>query len=108
MTNPTHTPDPQPTPDLIPLKGARLLHASEPSGDAIWQEGLIKQMTEGEPMRVRRFTGGLSRFRRVRLRMQSALLRLLGRALMTGGTGTVSRGDPVAQPAPCCRKGEGQ
>jgi putative DNA primase/helicase len=41
------------TPDLIPLIGARMVRASEPEEGARLQEGLIKEMTGGEPILVR-------------------------------------------------------
>lgn len=41
------------TPDLIPLIGARLVRASEPDEGTKWQEGLIKELTGGEPLLVR-------------------------------------------------------
>jgi putative DNA primase/helicase len=46
-------PDKTPTPDLIPLVGARDVRVSEPGEPAIWQDGLIKELTGGEPIRVR-------------------------------------------------------
>jgi hypothetical protein len=51
MPDRTHTPDTQP--DLVQIVGVRHLYASEPSEDAVWQEGLIKQVTKGEPQEVR-------------------------------------------------------
>ncbi|WP_138423705.1 DNA primase family protein [Maritimibacter alexandrii] len=41
------------TPDLIPLIGARLVRTSEPEEGAKLQEGLIKELTGGEPIMVR-------------------------------------------------------
>lgn len=41
------------TPDLVPLIGARMARASEPDEGTRWQEGLIKQLTGGEPIMVR-------------------------------------------------------
>ncbi|WP_439137569.1 DNA primase family protein [Roseicyclus sp.] len=41
------------TPDLVPLIGARLVRASEPSEGERLQEGLIKELTGGEPILVR-------------------------------------------------------
>ena len=41
------------TPDLIPLMGARSVRASEPEEGERLQEGMIKEMTGGEPMLVR-------------------------------------------------------
>ncbi len=41
------------TPDLIPLMGARMVRTSEPDEGQRLQEGLIKEMTGGEPMMVR-------------------------------------------------------
>lgn len=41
------------TPDLIPLVGARLVRASEPDEGEKLQEGLIKELTGGEPIMVR-------------------------------------------------------
>jgi putative DNA primase/helicase len=41
------------TPDLVPLIGARLVRASEPDEGVKWQEGLIKDLTGGEPILVR-------------------------------------------------------
>lgn len=41
------------TPDLINIVSARLVCASEPAEGEKWQEGLIKQLTCGEPMGVR-------------------------------------------------------
>jgi len=41
------------TPDLIPLIGARLVRVSEPDQGTRLQEGLIKELTGGEPILVR-------------------------------------------------------
>lgn len=41
------------TPDLVPLMGARLVRASEPEEGEKLQEGLIKELTGGEPILVR-------------------------------------------------------
>lgn len=41
------------TPDLVPMIGARFLRTSEPDEGMRWQEGLIKELTGGEPMLVR-------------------------------------------------------
>lgn len=41
------------TPDLIPLVGARMVRASEPDEGEKLQEGLIKELTGGEPILVR-------------------------------------------------------
>ncbi|MFC3180467.1 phage/plasmid primase, P4 family [Cypionkella sinensis] len=41
------------TPDLINIVGARMVRASEPEKGVQWQEGLIKQLTGGEPILVR-------------------------------------------------------
>jgi len=41
------------TPDLIPLLGARFVRTSEPDQGEKLQEGLIKQLTGGEPIAVR-------------------------------------------------------
>ncbi len=41
------------TPDLIPLMGARLVRTSEPDEGQRLQEGLIKELTGGEPLLVR-------------------------------------------------------
>lgn len=41
------------TPDLVPLIGARMVRASEPDEGMRWQEGLIKELTGGEPILVR-------------------------------------------------------
>lgn len=41
------------TPDLVPLIGARFVRAAEPDEGMRWQEGLIKELTGGEPMLVR-------------------------------------------------------
>ncbi|MDP3960297.1 MAG: phage/plasmid primase, P4 family [Pseudorhodobacter sp.] len=41
------------TPDLVPLIGARLVRAAEPDEGVRWQEGLIKDLTGGEPILVR-------------------------------------------------------
>lgn len=41
------------TPDLIPLVGARMVRASEPEEGEKLQEGLIKELTGGEPILVR-------------------------------------------------------
>lgn len=41
------------TPDLIPLTNARLVRSSEPEKGVQWKEGLIKQLTGGEPILVR-------------------------------------------------------
>jgi putative DNA primase/helicase len=41
------------TPDLIPLMGARMVRASEPEQGERLKEGLIKEMTGGEPMLIR-------------------------------------------------------
>jgi putative DNA primase/helicase len=45
------------TPDLIPLLGARFVRTSEPDQGTPLQEGLIKQMTGGEPIQVRPMYG---------------------------------------------------
>ncbi|MFC3059500.1 DNA primase family protein [Paenirhodobacter populi] len=41
------------TPDLMPLIGARFVRASEPNAGEKLQEGLIKELTGGEPIMVR-------------------------------------------------------
>jgi putative DNA primase/helicase len=41
------------TPDLVQLVGARFVRASEPDEGMRWQEGLLKELTGGEPMLVR-------------------------------------------------------
>lgn len=41
------------TPDLIPLIGARMVRTSEPDEGERLQEGLIKELTGGEPLLVR-------------------------------------------------------
>lgn len=41
------------TPDLIPLMGARMVRTSEPDEGQRLQEGLIKELTGGEPLLVR-------------------------------------------------------
>jgi putative DNA primase/helicase len=41
------------TPDLISIVNARMVRASEPEQGVKWQEGLIKQLTGGEPILVR-------------------------------------------------------
>ena len=41
------------TPDLISIVSARMVRASEPEKGVQWQEGLIKQLTGGEPILVR-------------------------------------------------------
>ncbi len=41
------------TPDLVPMIGARLVRASEPEKGVKWQEGLIKELTGGEPLLIR-------------------------------------------------------
>lgn len=41
------------TPDLVPLINARMGRASEPEKGVVWQEGLIKELTGGEPMLIR-------------------------------------------------------
>jgi putative DNA primase/helicase len=41
------------TPDLINIVAARMVRASEPEKGVQWQEGLIKQLTGGEPILVR-------------------------------------------------------
>ncbi len=41
------------TPDLVPMIGARFLRTSEPDEGMRWQEGLIKELTGGEPILVR-------------------------------------------------------
>ena len=41
------------TPDLISIVAARMVRASEPERGVQWQEGLIKQLTGGEPILVR-------------------------------------------------------
>ncbi|MCB1401260.1 MAG: hypothetical protein KDJ82_16200 [Rhodobacteraceae bacterium] len=41
------------TPDLIPLMGARMVRTSEPDEGQRLQEGLIKELTGGEPLQVR-------------------------------------------------------
>jgi putative DNA primase/helicase len=45
------------TPDLIPLMGSRFVRTSEPDHGTPLQEGLIKQMTGGEPISVRPMYG---------------------------------------------------
>lgn len=45
------------TPDLVPLMGARFVRTSEPDQGTPLQEGLIKQMTGGEPIQVRPMYG---------------------------------------------------
>ena len=39
--------------DLVPLVGARMVQASEPDQGQSLQEGLIKDLTAGEPITVR-------------------------------------------------------
>lgn len=41
------------TPDLVPLMGARMVRASEPDEGERLQEGIIKELTGGEPILVR-------------------------------------------------------
>lgn len=41
------------TPDLVPLMGARMVRTSEPDEGERLQEGLIKELTGGEPLMVR-------------------------------------------------------
>lgn len=41
------------TPDLMPLVGARMVRAAEPDEGVRWQEGLIKELTGGEPFLAR-------------------------------------------------------
>ena len=41
------------TPDLIPMIGARTVRVSEPDEGQRSQEGLIKELTGGEPILVR-------------------------------------------------------
>ena len=41
------------TPDLMSLVGARMVRASEPDEGVRWNEGFIKEITGGEPMKVR-------------------------------------------------------
>lgn len=41
------------TPDLVPLVGARSVRTSEPDQGVLLQEGLIKELTGGEPILVR-------------------------------------------------------
>lgn len=41
------------TPDLVPLMGARMVRASEPEEGERLQEGVIKELTGGEPILVR-------------------------------------------------------
>lgn len=41
------------TPDLVPLMGARFVRASEPEEGERLQEGLIKELTGGEPLLIR-------------------------------------------------------
>jgi putative DNA primase/helicase len=41
------------TPDLVPLMGARLVRASEPEQGERLKEGIIKELTGGEPILVR-------------------------------------------------------
>lgn len=41
------------TPDLVPLIGARFVRASEPEQGVVLQEGLVKELTGGEPIMVR-------------------------------------------------------
>jgi putative DNA primase/helicase len=46
------------TPDLVPLIGARMATTSEPAEGVSWQEGLIKELTGGEPMLIRALQEG--------------------------------------------------
>ncbi len=41
------------TPDLVPLMGARMVRASEPEEGERLQEGIIKELTGGEPILIR-------------------------------------------------------
>ncbi len=41
------------TPDLMSLVGARFVRAAEPDEGVTWNEGFIKEITGGEPMKVR-------------------------------------------------------
>lgn len=41
------------TPDLMPLMGARFVRTSEPDQGVILQEGLVKELTGGEPILIR-------------------------------------------------------
>ncbi len=51
------------TPDLVPLIGARFVRASEPDEGVKWQEGLIKDLTGGEPIMVRALHSDFVNFR---------------------------------------------
>jgi putative DNA primase/helicase len=51
------------TPDLMPLVGARMARAAEPDQGVPWQEGLIKDLTGGEPMMVRSLHENFVEFR---------------------------------------------
>lgn len=51
------------TPDLMPLVGARMARAAEPDHGVPWQEGLIKDLTGGEPMMVRSLNENFVEFR---------------------------------------------
>ena len=45
------------TPDIFPLIGARMVRSSEPDEGERLQEGLIKELTGGEPLLVRKLHG---------------------------------------------------
>lgn len=57
MSELARTSDPQPTPNLIFLVGVRAVRTSEPDVAVQWQEDLIKQLTDSEPMEMRQLSG---------------------------------------------------
>lgn len=54
------TPDPTPTPDLVPLVSVRTVATSEPDEPSQWQQGLINRLTEGEPIEARELHVGFT------------------------------------------------
>ena len=52
----------QATPDIAELPGVRFLRVSEPGKGMQWNDGLIKQMTGGDPIKARHLNKGFFQF----------------------------------------------
>lgn len=97
------------SPDLVPLIGARNVRVSEPDEAGRLAEGLINELTLGEPLAViEHATGARGAFRRFHRRIRAALERWLARALASFGTGMAGRGVQSYRASQCCRKGADQ
>lgn len=86
------------------LIGARLVRTGEPDEGQRLQEGLIKELTGGEPISVvTRPIGAVALFRRFRRQFLTALLRRLWRDPRKDESGTADH-DGRIPPAPQCHR----